>query len=794
MPTEPPQAGPHSSAAPPGRASLKLADFLLGHPRLMLCVVTASALISFVFSLGLRFDFTPQAIYRTGDDLVAYAEEFKQTFGYDESVVLIVLEATGEVDAVEAPALEWQAEVVRDLRRIPAVRRVESLATLEIPRLTWSGLTLSPLIDQRPINAEGANRVRGWLSVPSLIHGRLLSSDQTVAGMPVFLDPSGGDIEAMRRTVSAVEACVAQHPAPEGYRVHLTGLPVLRVDVVENLRSDLLRLMPLAAAVYVVVLALLFRRASDALLPLLAVGVGVAWTLAALAVFKTPLNVVSNILPVLLMIVGVSSSVQIVSCYADEWAGGARDVRTAARDAIARMTPACLLAAVTTAIGFVSLATAHSLLLKQFGLQAALGVGLQYASALVTLGTLFRYFDPPRTAVHSEARPGLITRAAGAAGFWVAGRPWWTLVGGALVVGLAVLAGSRVQINSFAILETYPADDPAVKTLKLVEDRLSGIMPLEVSLHADDSEVLLEPDVFHRILQFEDAVQREPAVLTVDSYADVFRDVLVHWPGRRRSESNEKLVPSGSAGIARLARIDRFVHRFPEAFHIDTYLAADGQRARIRVRLREIGSRQTLQLISRIESRLAEAFPADGPIKARLTGEAYVNAQALNTLIHDLYYSLLTASLVIFGLIAIEFRSLRVGLIAAIPNLTPLAVTLGYMGLRGYDMNVSNVIVFTISLGLADDNTIHFLYRFREELHVDGNVSQAIRRAFLSTGRAIVATSILLLAGLAVLLFSHFVPTRNFAELTQVTVLGNLLGVLLLLPASLVLFWKERPR
>src|SRR6185295_833522 len=103
-------------------------------------------------------------------------------------------------------------------------------------------------------------------------------------------------------------------------------------------------------------------------------------------------------------------------------------------------------------------------------------------------------------------------------------------------------------------------------------------------------------------------------------------------------------------------------------------------------------------------------------------------ARALNTLIRDLYYSLLTASLVIFGLIAIEFRSVRAGLIAALPNLTPLSITLGYMGLRGYDLNVGNVIVFTICLGLADDNTIHFLYRFREELETEGNLVQAIRR------------------------------------------------------------------
>jgi hypothetical protein len=357
----------------------------------------------------------------------------------------------------------------------------------------------------------------------------------------------------------------------------------------------------------------------------------------------------------------------------------------------------------------------------------------------------------------------------------------------------SVWAGSRVEINSLSLLETFSNDHPAVKGVRLVEDKLSGVMPMEISLEADRPGRFLEPEVFHSVLAAERAARQLPGVLAVQSYADLFREVLAHWPGRRTSEGDEELVPSGTAGRVRLERTARFFEQFARAFHYDTYVTPDGMRARIRVRLREIGTRRTLALIEEFEAKLAESFPPGGPVAARLTGEAYVNAHALTTLIHDLYYSLLAASLVIFGLIAIEFQSLRTGLIAALPNLTPLAVTLGYMGLRGYDLNVGNVIVFTICLGLADDNTIHFLYRFREEFEASGDSDSAIRRAFLGTGRAIMATSFILLAGMAVLLFSSFVPTRRFAELTAVTILANLLGVLLLLPACLVLFWRIPP-
>ncbi|MGE5194793.1 MAG: efflux RND transporter permease subunit [Deltaproteobacteria bacterium] len=769
----------------------RFAEFLVHHPRLVLGLLAASVAIALSLARWLTFDFTPQAIYRGDDALVGYSEEFKRTFGYDEAVVLVVLEAEGSADVLSARALQWQRAIATDFQRIPGVRAVESLATLQVPRLTLAGLELQPLLDAASVDDAAAERARRLLDEQPLIRSGMLSGDNRVAAIPVFLEPQARDIDAMRAAVTAVQKALADRPVPDGYRVHLSGLPTLRVEVVGELRRDQMTLMPLAGLVYLAILGLMFRRVSAAFLPLAAVGVGLTWTFATFAVTHESVNIVTNVLPVLLLIIGVSSSVQIVSCYAEEAASVPGNPAEAACRAIVKMTPACLLAAITTAIGFASLATARSVLLCRFGWQAAVGVGYQYICTLIALGAALRFFVPPRFVDQTDTRPGVTTQGVTAAGLAVARHPWLTIGGAAVIILGALCAASRVTINSYSVLETFSEEHRSVQTLRLVERQLAGIMPLEISLQARQPGAFLRPDVFHRVLEVEHAAQNQPGVLAAQSYADLFRSILVHWPGRRMSESDRELVPEGTAGRTRLARTARFVEPFRQAFHYDEFISPDGTRARVRLRLAEIGSRQTLELIRNLEERLGAAFPPDGPIEARLTGEGYVNARALTTLIRDLFLSLLTASLVIFSLIALEFRSLRAGLIAALPNLTPLLITLGYMGLRGYDMNVANVIVFTICLGLADDNTIHFLYRFREELHAGHDVPRAIQQAFHGTGRAIVATSLLLLAGTSVLLVSNFVPTRRFAELTCVTIVGNLLGVLLLLPACLVLAWRE---
>lgn len=768
----------------------RFSEFLLGHPLLILGCLIASAVGSLLLARDLKFDFSPQSIYRGNDALLEYSEQFKRTFGYDDTVLLIIVKATGSNDVLSVPGLQWQVDLADDLKKVPQVVQIESVATIETPRFSLAGPVLRPLIDDPVVDESVVELVHKTLAGSQMARGGLLSEDDRIATLAVFLDPAAREIDDLKRVVGRVNECLQRHPAPTGFEVLTSGLPAIRIQIVDDLARDMATLIPVGGVVYLIVLALMFRRISGAILPIFAVGIGLTWTLAAFALMHDSFNLVSNVLPILLMIIGVSSCVQIVNCYAEESAAG-KTRWIAAREAIARMAAPAMLVAITTAVGFASLCTARSELLSRFGMQAAVGIAFQYISTILTLGALFRFFAPPAHSSDVEVSPSIITRFVTFLGHTVARRSWVTLVCAIVVISFFVWMGTRVQINSYPVSETFTESHPTIKTLRLIEHDLKGIMQLEISLTADKPDMFLQPEVFHRVVKLEQAAKQGFGVLDVQSYTDLFREILHGWPGRKPTETDLELVPLSETGNARLERTDVFIERFPGAFHYRSHLSEDGMRIRLRIRLREIGSREMLITIRELESKMLQIFPKEGPIKAAITGDGYVNAIALTVLIRDLFYALLTASLVIFVLITVEFRSIRTGVIAALPNLTPLAVTLGYMGLRGYDMNVANVIAFTICLGLADDNTIYFLYRFRQEYAACGNTVEAVRLAFLGTGRAIVLTSILLLVGMAVLFCSNFLPTRRFAELTSVTILGNLVGVLLLLPACLVIFSKR---
>ena len=794
----------------------RLAQSIVGNQWLILAVLVVLTGCASVLALQMKFDFAPQSIFAGNDELLRQNERLREVFGQDDTALLVVLEATGERDVLHRDALAWQSGVVSTLESRDEIKAVQTIADAQESHIRFGW---PPSVRQVPVlepgeavDAKSAARMREFVDRSGLMEGALISQDRRAAAVGIAFRSNRSDLDSMRGMLAVVEDVLQGHPAPEGYRVHLTGLPAVRADIVRNLQADQAVLIPIAGVIYLLMLGFLFRRVSGSLVPLLAVGTGLAWTLAVLVLMGHSFSLVSNVLPILLLILGVSNCVHIISRYAEE-SEKTRSRRQATRSMLSHMLVACLLTFSTTAIGFLSLLTARSNALQEFAVQAAIGMGMLYLSVMLTLGVLLPWFRPPRHTPDREHRDGGTQRAFRALTQFVLSRPRTIVAGSLALVAAAVLAGSRVPVNSYTI-ETYDEDHPTIRTMRLVEDKLGGLLPLEISLSADDSQTLRSAGTMRRIAELQQFAMNEDAVRFARSHVDLHREL----DRRVEGESSRQAAlwpPEGEEGERRAERSARFLARAAEQMEADRFRTADGREARVILRVKDVGTREMLALIGRLEGQLAELFPEGSGIEAHLTGDAYVNARVMDHLIRDLFYSLAAASVIIFAIIALLFRSMRVGLIAAIPNALPLFITLGYMGLRGFEMNAGNVIVFTISLGIAVDDTIHLLFRFREEYgkrrrsregrafleqvgfygeHQRRRLMDSLHAAVRGTGRPMVLMTVLIVSGLAVLLFSEFVPTRRFAELTIVTMLGALVGDLLLLPALITLFWKHDDR
>ena len=214
-------------------------------------------------------------------------------------------------------------------------------------------------------------------------------------------------------------------------------------------------------------------------------------------------------------------------------------------------------------------------------------------------------------------------------------------------------------------------------------------------------------------------------------------------------------------------------------------MTEDGKKVRVQFKLRDVGAQATMRFLDILEGVVDEELGDDATVTVSYTGEAYTGSRGQAAVVSDLLGSLLIAVIVIFLLLAFFFRSIRLGLLSIPPNLIPLVATMAYMVWREIPLNVSTVIIFSISLGLAVNGTIHVLARFREEMHRGIGREAALVRAAKGTGRAIVISCVTLMAGFGVLLVSSFVPVRAFGELIAVTIGGCLVATLIVLPPLL---------
>ena len=774
-----------------GSIPARLADFVVGRPFLVLAVLLALTAEAGLSAGNLRFDFNPDAVFSSDNPAVKYANRFQHDFGGDETVIIIGLEAVGKSDVVSPEALTWQAQAVRALEQIPHphVIRVESLISMQTPHVSFSfpiKMSYEPIINEIPVTRDTADVLRERLAQTEMPFGSLVSKDYRMSALLVVFDPGEQDFEAMQAMVKNVDATLTRFPVPEGYRTVVSGLPVLRVGIVRDLEQDQVRLMPLAGILYLITLVLAFRSISGSLLPLFAVGQGLIWTFGVMAAFSQPLNIVSNILPCLLLINGVSNSIHVLTRYSEEAVHPGVSRRDASRRTIRQMLVACLGAFATAALGFFVLRTASSPVLQSFGAQAAMGLSFLYLTVILTLGALLPFFKPP--AFQDSRAWQAFSRGLAAVGSRLI-RWRWTTVSVFLVIAAVSLWQARtIEINS-STLETYDESNPAIQNLHLLENRLSGLLRLEISLKADSPDLFYRPDIFRKVAELQHFAMEQKPVLFSRSYLDFFQEI------NRPFASGERPSQGGASGGPEEERqIERgrlFLRRVADEMRYWEFMTHDEKRARLLLKIRDVGTRDTLALVRTLKAKMAERFPPGSGIVPEVTGDAYVDAAGPTEMIHELLISILTAALVIFGLIAMLFRSVRIGLITIPPNVIPLVVTFGYMGLRKFDLNAGNVIVFTISLGIAVDNTIHYILRFREEYAKDPQMERATWKTMLGKSQPMCLATLLTVIGLAVLLLSDFVPTRRFAELTIVTLTGALIGALFLLPACVALLWKR---
>jgi predicted RND superfamily exporter protein len=638
-------------------------------------------------------------------------------------------------------------------------------------------LETDPIVEGTEVTAEEAAELAQAIKDNPLLLGRLIDEDHTVAGIALQLHEL--DPRKMREAMDELREDL-ERPEFQDLQVHVGGLPYLRSVIVSKMREDNLRLIPLTVVVCLVLLALSFRWTPGVLLPLTAVAITALVTVGGMGLVGEPMNILNNVIVPLLVIMVMSDATHLIQRYRDEVSmedGTPGDRVAAGRRTVSSLAVACLLTSGTTAAGLGSLAASKTVMLRHFGVTSGLGVMFSYLVIITFIPAILTWATPPRremvrkerTSTFSSATSNLVARLL---------RWRWAVLGATALftVGAGYVA-SRITVDH-ALLDQFDETDPVYMTTLLIEEKLGGVRPLEVVLVSSENDHFTQPEMVQSIQKIRNWAALRPEVIRTLSYGDMLREsyaLLADDPSVRsekfRSAKQIKgLVTMMSQG---------------ESSPLSDWLTEDGRKARVQIKLRDVGAQATMRFLDALDRIIEAELGDDETISVSFTGEAYTGSRGQVAVVSDLAGSLLLAVVLIFLLLAFFFRSIRFGLLSIPPNLIPLVATAAYMVWREIPLNVSTLIIFSVSLGLAVNATIHVLARFREELHRGMGREAALLHATINTGRAVVISCVTLMLGFGVLIASSFVPVRIFGELFAVTFAGCLVATLIVLPPLL---------
>ncbi|MBU2551193.1 MAG: MMPL family transporter [Proteobacteria bacterium] len=723
------------------------------HPRAVLAVLLLVTVVLGWRLPTLRFE---TSIYDMAiedmPETIRY-QSFKKEFGSEE-IILIVARADDVFDPATFQQLQSLAGA---LGRIPGVRRVISLPGVKKEMELGREKSLSDF--------------RALLAPATLFQKNLVSADAKTTGMTLVLD----DAADKNHILEAVDDLIDQKR--KGIGLYQIGLPVVSRALAEYTARDFVTLPPLAFLVICLVLLYLFRNLLGVLLPALSLLTALAWTFGLMAWTRTPLSMLTMIVPIFLIAVGTAYCMHVLSEYRRTAAEAETSAEAAYRCILATGFPTSL-AVVTTVIGLGSLLLNHIPGIREFALLASFGI----LSMLVILFTLVPACLALAALPEPASRPisdrsdvfdRFLTRVVEIN----LNHQKFSLP---LIAGLTLLA---LVGASFIRIENNPVN--YFKKTTAISRRfhdvyrdLAGSFPINVALTSPEEDYFQNPEHLRMIARLQRFLDGVPGVDKTLSLADYFK--LINYatnqyqPAFYRLPEEDFEVRMLKNNLMSMLGRDLFLR----------FMNPEFSKANIVLRTHISSTRDCLAAQAGILDYARRNLPAD--LDVEVTGFGVVMAHSTHLLTRGQVQSLSLTLVLVFGIMFLLFLSLRVGLIAMVPNLFPIAVNFGVMGWLGMELSAATSLIAGIAIGLAVDDTIHYLFRYNKEFKKDLDKANALKSTLAHVGRPMVFTTMAISLGFAVVMFSSFKPSSAFGLLMVVTMISALIGDLFLLPALML--------
>lgn len=723
-----------------------------------------------VYHLKFSFDF--EQFFPEGDPDLDFFYEFIDDFETDDNFLMIAL--PNEETVFEQEYLDKLHAFTLAARNLPHVKKSQSLTTMDYPVKTPFGISTIPIIHRGDPSKYAADRER-ILQDDRFVNN--LINKQTNAMTVTLRTEDALGLEACTELMQATYALLDQHGFEES---HFLGRAFFTEELVRMQKREIVISTIIAGILVTFILILIFQKPIGVFIALSSIGMGLLLFMGAMGILGREFNAMAALYPVIMLIVGTSDVIHIMSKYVDELKKG-KEKRDAMIVTIKQIGLATLYTSLTTAIGFATLYTSNVRPIKEFGVNAAMGVMIAYITVIFLTTSTLIMFDKEQIIKDKEGND-----------FWERFLGKWyqlTLTKGrlisisAMVFFITCLWGMSMISTNYRIESNLPIKAKITDDFRYFEESFSGFRPLEFAITVKDEELKADSyEVLKEVSKLEDKLREDENLNSVMSITSLYKSIERMNRGNTAEgyvfPENKKAFLKAKKMVERVAKDESTI-----------LISKDRTKTRISTRLADIGAERIkaegLAIDQWINSNIDTSL-----ISVKRTGTGLIIDKNAEFIRDDLLYGLGIALLMVSLLMALLFRKFSLLIIALIPNLLPVVFAAALLGFLGIDLEAGVSIVFAVVFGIAVDDTIHFLSKYKIARSDGYEVEEAIKLTFMETGKAITFTTIILFFGFLVMFFSNHPPSVTVGLLISVTLIGAWICDLFLMPVIMRKFLK----
>ena len=729
----------------------KILRIIVFAPQKTLFIIGLITMFWASFIPTLKLDFSVEDLFSEYDLSAKEYQDFKENFGREDNIITLIYNPNNPFSKDLYIELE---EIILQIEEFNEVNNIISLFNLsDIDSNAWIG----NFYDQTWDNSK-LSKTLNYIQKDPTIGNKILSENLKYGALILSLNDIANNHSDRTRLISKIKNLLDKSTITWIF----SGVTVLRTEFVHLMLKDNFIFIPFVLIILLCTLGFLFKNWVQVFLPILTVIITAIWLLGFMGLFKLEINIISYIVPNLIFIIGVADAIHIQARFKENLSKNNSDPEKVMLQTMIEMSKVIFITSITTSIGFLALTTTSIQIIREFGMEVSIGIMMAWLVSILTIPSGILTLKGFNSKTNKPFHKFLNSLSKN-----IILKPWYFVIIPSFICIIFISKIMEISTDA-SLLDDLRPNNKLYQDLKFTEKYFGGVLPFEILIIIEEGIENIKKEINYK--DHIPYIEKIQTLLQTELPNSRFLSIKNIIDSAKRLQLNKKLDENE---LIRLVIRDNQKSK-------NKLVNLEKNTLRISGLIENKTSKQMEKIYIKIDS-LANTFPKYLNIK--YTGTTVVALKTNTYLVKSLSNSLGIALFFICVVLTLMFREKSILIVSLLTNLIPIFTMMGILAWFNIPIRVPTAMTFSVALGIAVDDSLHFLLRYKKELSKGLSKQKAIQNTLINTGSALMITTTVLVSGFLVLTLSAFLPTFQFGLLSAIMIALALICDLTLLPA-----------